>query len=426
MVKAENFELESLKIAVIGLGYVGLPLALAFNKMFWTLGFDTDVHHVDRLSHARSALGMNLGVGSERLAVTCETEQLRDCNVFVIAVPTPVDKFHQPDLSYLERACSLVGEVLEEKDLVIFESTVYPGCTREICIPILEGKSNLKAGREFGVGYSPERVSPGDQAHGLSDVVKLVSGLTEFDCRCVEAIYQSIVMAGVYATPSIEVAEAAKVIENTQRDINIAAANEFSNILRRLGLDTSEVFDAAATKWNFHRYSPGLVGGHCISVDPYYLVSKSEQIGFVPELILAGRKVNEAMSGEVATLIDEGLRKQGSEIFGSSILVLGITFKANCSDMRNSKVLALIHQLRSKGAMVSWYDPIADLDQNQQELPPMISLLDGKRFDCVVIAVPHSEIVQIGAEKIIDLKARNGIVVDIASVFPKICNFIRL
>lgn len=383
-------------IAVLGLGYVGLPLAVEFSEHFEVIGFDVDCDRVDQLTRGldrtQEVASANLG-GPQ---YTCEPADLRKANVFIVAVPTPVDVHKRPDLGPLLDATSLVAEVLTPGDLVIYESTVYPGCTEEDCIPVLEAKSELRVGTDFGVGYSPERINPGDRTRRLPDVVKIVSGSTPEVCERVAHLYGRIVTAGIHRAPSIRVAEAAKVIENTQRDVNIALVNELAILFHELGLDTSEVLEAAGTKWNFLPFRPGLVGGHCIGVDPYYLTHKALEVGYHPEVILAGRRINDAMGSYVADQLVLLMTRKGLKVGGARILVLGLTFKENCPDTKNSRVIDVIERLREYGAVVEVADPWVTAEQSKHLGLDLVDLdLDGD-YQAAMLAVAHDQFVGLG------------------------------
>ncbi len=381
------------KIAVVGLGYVGLPVAVAFAKKFpGTLGFDVDSAKVERLRQGIDTTGeVDSGdLRSSGLEVTDDPARLRQADFFIVAVPTPIDAYHRPDLRALEAASRTVGKALDRGDIVVYESTVYPGVTEEVCGPILERESGLKSGVDFKLGYSPERINPGDKEHTFERIVKVVSAQDAESLEVVASVYGAVVEAGVHKASSIQVAEAAKVIENTQRDLNIALMNELALIFDRLGVDTQEVLDAAATKWNFLRFQPGLVGGHCIGVDPYYLTTKAEQVGIHPQVILAGRRINDGMGSFVAARTVKELVMAGRTLNGARIAVLGLTFKENVPDIRNSRVPDIVQELRQYGAEVLIHDPLADPEEVRREygleLTPAEGLTD---LDAVIFAVPH-------------------------------------
>ena len=410
-------------IAVIGLGYVGLPLAVEFGKVRPVVGFDVRSERIDEL---RSGRDRTLEVAPEDLAAakhltfTCSPDDLKTCGVFIVAVPTPIDRANRPNLTLLEEASAIVGKALSKDALVIYESTVYPGCTRETCVPVLENVSQLKFNQDFFVGYSPERINPGDRAHRLTSIKKVTSGSTLEAAHAVDTLYASIVTAGTHMASSIEVAEAAKVIENTQRDLNIALMNELAIIFHKLGLDTSDVLAAAGSKWNFLPFKPGLVGGHCIGVDPYYLTHRAQEIGYHPEVILAGRRINDGMGGYVADRVARLMMKQGFPVVGSRVLIMGLTFKENCPDLRNSKVIDLIRGLEEYRAQIEVWDPWVARAEARLEFS--LELENGEpaegRYDAIVLAVAHREFCELGAEKIRSLGRPGAIFFDVKSVFP--------
>src|SRR5215831_955881 len=414
--------LRNCRIGVVGLGYVGLPLAVEFGKHFETIGFDVKPQRVAQLRKGRDS---TLEVSpkelraAQRLTFTTDLDQLRRCRVFVVTVPTPIDGYKRPDLSPLMRASESVGAVLGKGALVIYESTVYPGCTEEVCVPILERVSGLKFNRDFFTGYSPERINPGDKEHRLTTIRKVTSGSTPEVAEFVDQLYSRIVAAGTHKTSSIRVAEAAKVIENTQRDVNIALINELALIFNRLGIDTEEVLNAAGSKWNFLPFRPGLVGGHCIGVDPYYLTHKAQEIGYHPEMILAGRRLNDNMALHVAAQITRLMATKRIHVKGARVLMLGITFKENCPDIRNSKVADVVRELRKQGARVEVYDPWASAAECRHEygLSP-VRALKPNRYDAAVVAVAHRQFRELGARGVRRLCRRKHVVYDIKHVFP--------
>ena len=414
--------LRNCRIGVVGLGYVGLPLAVEFGKHFETIGFDVKPQRVAQLRKGRDS---TLEVSPEelraaqQLTLTTDLEQLRRCRVFVVTVPTPIDGYKRPDLSPLMRASESVGAVLGKGALVVYESTVYPGCTEEVCVPILERVSGLKFNRDFFAGYSPERINPGDKEHRLTTIRKVTSGSTPEVAQFVDQLYSKIVAAGTHKASSIRVAEAAKVIENTQRDVNIAHINELALIFNRLGIDTEEVLNAAGSKWNFLPFRPGLVGGHCIGVDPYYLTHKAQEIGYHPEMILAGRRLNDNMSLHVAAQITGLMAAKRIHVKGARVLMLGITFKENCPDIRNSKVADVVRELRKQGARVEVYDPWANPAECRHEygLNP-VRALKPNRYDAVVVAVAHRQFRELGARGVRRLCRRRHVLYDIKHVFP--------
>jgi UDP-N-acetyl-D-galactosamine dehydrogenase len=406
-------------IAIIGLGYVGLPLAVEFGKKYKVIGFDIKT---DRITELKQGKDQTLEVSSEDLALaqylifTDQIADLAQASIFIITVPTPVDKAKKPDLTPLIKASETIGKVLKKNDIVIYESTVYPGCTEEDCVPILEKMSGLIFNQDFFCGYSPERINPGDKQHTLTKIKKVVSGSTPDIAQKINDLYASIVVAGTYIAPSIKVAEAAKVIENAQRDINIAFVNELALIFERMGLDTNQVLEAARTKWNFLPFFPGLVGGHCIGVDPYYLTHKAESLGYHPQVILAGRRINDEMGIFIANKIVKLMIQQGMNIKNAPILVLGLTFKENCPDIRNSKVIDVIRELKDFGAEVEVHDPWASPEEVRHEYDLDLCQKIDKKYDAIVLAVSHKEF------KFLDfntLRHEKTIIYDIKSFLDK-------
>src|SRR5437016_1077945 len=400
------------RIGVVGLGYVGLPLAVEFGKQYETIGFDVNPKRVAQLRRGRD---LTLEVtaaelkAAKRVSFTTELERLKRCQVFIVTVPTPIDGYKRPDLGPLMRASESVGAVLRRGAVVIYESTVYPGCTEEVCVPILERVSGLKFNRDFFAGYSPERINPGDHEHRLTTIRKVTSGSTPEVAEFVDELYGSIVTAGTHKTSSIRVAEAAKVIENTQRDVNIALINELALIFNRLEIDTEEVLNAAGSKWNFLPFRPGLVGGHCIGVDPYYLTHKAQEIGYHPEMILAGRRLNDNMALQVAGQITRLMAARRIHVKGARALVLGITFKENCPDVRNSKVVDVVRELQKQGAQVDIYDPWANASECRHEygLQP-VRALKRARYDVAIVAVAHRQFRELGVRGV-HLAAQAGV-----------------
>jgi UDP-N-acetyl-D-galactosamine dehydrogenase len=413
--------LSNYKIAVVGLGYVGLPLAVEFGKKYRTLGFDINAMRIKELKAGRD---VTLETTSDELRATrklrfsAHSKDLKSSNVFVVTVPTPIDQYKRPDLTPLLKASETVGRVLKKGDIVIYESTVYPGCTEEICVPVLERFSSLRFNKDFYCGYSPERINPGDKLHRLSTIQKVTSGSTPQIADTVNALYASIVTAGTHQVSSIRVAEAAKVIENTQRDVNIALINELALIFKRLGIDTEEVLRAAGTKWNFLPFRPGLVGGHCIGVDPYYLTHKATEIGYHPEMILAGRRINDGMGAYVAQQIVKLMTERRILVADSKILILGLAFKENCPDLRNSKVVDIVAELTKFDANVDVYDPWVDADSAQHEygIRPIKAPKAG-RYDAVVLAVGHNEFKDMGVRKIRQLAKKLHVLYDVKYLF---------
>jgi len=414
--------LRKCRIGVVGLGYVGLPLAVEFGKHFDTVGFDVKA---ERIAALKRGIDATLEASkaelrsSTQLTFSTDLAELKRCRVFIITVPTPIDEYKRPDLTPLVRASESVGRALKKGAVVVYESTVYPGCTEEICVPILERESRLKFNQDFFAGYSPERINPGDKEHRLPSIRKITSGSTPEAAEFVDQLYRTIIKAGTYKASSIKVAEAAKVIENTQRDVNIALINELALIFNRLGIDTEEVLNAAGTKWNFLPFRPGLVGGHCIGVDPYYLTHKAQQIGYNPEMILAGRRLNDNMASYVAGQIVKQMTGKRILVNGARVLVLGATFKENCPDIRNSKVFDVVSELTKYGAQVEMYDPWADSRECQHEYGRrLVKSLQRARYDAVIIAVAHREFRALGARGARRLCKKKHVLYDIKHVFP--------
>ncbi len=410
-------------IGVVGLGYVGLPLAVEFSKHFSTVGYDIDAERIARLSSGtdttREVDDAELAAANN-LRFTDRLDEVSDCNVYIVTVPTPIDSAKRPDLTALKSASRAVGEVLNKGDVVVFESTVYPGATEEDCAPILESTSGLKLNRDFYLGYSPERINPGDRKHRLTDISKITSGSTPEAASFVDSLYRKIIGAGTYRASSIRVAEAAKVIENTQRDVNIALINELAMIFNRMGLDTREILDAAGTKWNFLNFRPGLVGGHCIGVDPYYLTHKSQEFGYHPDMILAGRRINDNMGIHVAAEVVKLMVKRGISMLDARILIMGITFKENCPDVRNTRVIDLISELKTYRSQAEIYDPWADIEAVADEYGINITneIPDGGQYDAIVVAVAHKEFREMSPAEIHALGKPVHVVYDIKYVLP--------
>lgn len=408
------------KIAVIGLGYVGLPLAAEFAKYFKVVGFDINQQ---RISELEAGNDKTLELSNQqvkealdnKIIFTCELQKIQDCNFYIITVPTPIDKNKNPDLTPLLKASESVGKVLKKGDIVIYESTVYPGATEEDCVPVLEKVSNLKFNKDFFCGYSPERINPGDKEYTVSKILKITSGSTSDVAKKVDNLYKTIIKAGTHLAPSIKVAEAAKVIENSQRDINIAFVNELAMIFNKMNIDTKDVLDAAGTKWNFLKFKPGLVGGHCIGVDPYYLTHKAEEIGYHPEVILSGRRINDNMGIYVANQIIKLMIKNDKKIVDSKVLVLGVTFKENCTDIRNSRVIDVVKELQEFGCKVDIYDPWAHNDDVKNEYNLKLiskNALHVESYDAIVLAVSHKEFLDFNF-------GTNALIYDIKSFLPK-------
>ncbi|MBT3011881.1 MAG: Vi polysaccharide biosynthesis UDP-N-acetylglucosamine C-6 dehydrogenase TviB [Candidatus Thiodiazotropha sp. (ex Lucina aurantia)] len=416
------FDLGKVHIGVLGLGYVGLPLAVEFGKKYPTIGLDINDARVAEL---KSGQDSSLEVDPEELrkvpylSYTSNLDDLKPCNIFIVTVPTPINEHKQPDLSPLIGASHALGKVLKKGDIAIFESTVYPGATEEVCVPIMEADSGLKFNQDFYVGYSPERINPGDKEHRLPTIKKVTSGSTPEVTDFVDELYRSIITAGTHKASSIKIAEAAKVIENTQRDVNIALINELALIFNRLGIDTLEVLEAAGSKWNFLPFRPGLVGGHCIGVDPYYLTHKAQSIGYQPEIILAGRRLNDGMGAYVVHSVVKMMMKRGIASNNSRVLVLGLTFKENCPDLRNTRVVDIVSEFEDYGAQVDVYDPWVSQVEAEEEygLRPISDIKEGE-YDAVILAVAHREFQQMGVEKIRTLCKENGVLFDVKNVLP--------
>lgn len=422
-------EIQNAKIAVIGLGYVGLPLAVEFAKQFKTFGFDINQQriaglkagHDSTLEVSDQLLAEVLthdGTAEKGLVVTDQLEQIQGCNYYIITVPTPVDKHNRPDLTPLFKASETVGKVLKKGDIVIYESTVYPGVTEDECVPVLERVSGLTFNEDFYAGYSPERINPGDKEHTVAKILKITSGSTPEAADKVDALYNSVITAGTHKATSIKVAEAAKVIENAQRDINIAFVNELAKIFNRLGIDTDDVLQAAGTKWNFLKFKPGLVGGHCIGVDPYYLAQKAQEVGYHPEIILAGRRLNDGMGAYVAHEVVKLMVKKDIPVKNANVLILGITFKENCPDVRNTKVVDILATLKDYNMNLSIYDPWATPEEVKHEYgwDSSTTLDETTAYDAVILAVSHKEFEQLDLSK---LCKPNAVVYDVKGMLPK-------
>lgn len=416
-------KLNNVKIGIIGLGYVGLPLAVEFGKKYPVTGFDINKARVAELSagkdHTLECSHEELA-GSKNLTFSCELKDLKKCNFYIVTVPTPIDDHKNPDMTPLIKASETLGKVLSKGDIVVYESTVYPGATEEVCLPVIENVSGLKFNRDFFAGYSPERINPGDKEHRVTTIKKVTSGSTSAVADFVDAVYGSIITAGTYKASSIKVAEAAKVIENTQRDINIALINELALIFNRLGIDTEEVLLAAGTKWNFLPFRPGLVGGHCIGVDPYYLTYKAQEVGYHPEVILAGRRLNDNMGVYVATQTVKQMLHKKIHIEGARILVLGLTFKENCPDLRNTRVVDIIKELKTYGVQVDVYDPWIDADEAEHEygIRPVKKPAKGK-YDAIIAAVKHRQFAEMTPAQVKALCKPKSVVYDIKRILPR-------
>ena len=428
-------KLNNINIAIVGLGYVGLPLAVEFSKRFNVIGFDINEQRINELldfndktneveaENLKKVLSPTKRKKNTGLSLTSSLSQLSSCSVFIITVPTPIDRFKAPNLSPLLDASSMIGSVLKKGDIVIYESTVYPGCTEDDCVPVLEKNSGLKYNIDFFCGYSPERINPGDKIKTLSKIIKVTSGSTPDVANFIDDLYKSIILAGTFKAPSIKVAEASKAIENAQRDVNISFVNELAFIFDRMGIDTNDVLDAASTKWNFLKFKPGLVGGHCIGVDPYYLVHKAESLGYTPQVILSGRRVNDNMGIFISNKLIKLMIQRGLKLKGSKVLLLGITFKENCPDIRNTKVVDIYNELIEFGLDVDVYDPIADSEQTKNELN--ITLCHNfSKYESIVLAVAHDKF------RSLDIKTlkskKDSIVFDIKGILEKSIVDIRL
>lgn len=424
------FQLEQLKIAIIGLGYVGLPLAVEFGKHKPTLGFDINTHRIQEL---KSGHDHTLEVTSDelkhvhQLSYTADIEDLKTANFFIVTVPTPIDDFKQPDLTPLVKASQSIAKVLKKGDIVVYESTVYPGATEDVCIPELEKHSGLNFNKDFFVGYSPERINPGDKQRRVTNILKITSGSTPLVADYVDQVYNLIIEAGTHKAPSIKVAEAAKVIENTQRDVNIALINELALIFNKMGIDTEDVLKAAGTKWNFLNFRPGLVGGHCIGVDPYYLTHKAESIGLHPEIILAARRLNDRMGEYVATQLIKEMVKQRIQVVGARILILGLSFKENCPDIRNTKIVDMVKALKEYDLDLDIYDPWVDSAEVEGEygLAPVTELKQD-HYDAIVIAVAHDQFKAMSSHELIALGKEKHVLYDLKYVLDKEQSDIRL
>ncbi len=425
-----TFEIKQTRLAVIGLGYVGLPLAVEFGKKQNVIGFDISKSRIEELQEGRDS---TLEVGSDefaeasKLSFTNDLKDLEGCNTFIVTVPTPIDAHKRPDLTPLLSASEAVGEVISKGDVVIYESTVFPGATEEECVPVLERVSGLTHNLDFFTGYSPERINPGDKVHRLTTITKVTSGSTEEVADYVDALYASVVTAGTHKAPSIRVAEAAKVIENTQRDLNIALINELAIIFGKMGIDTEAVLEAAGTKWNFLPFRPGLVGGHCIGVDPYYLTHKAEAIGYHPQIILAGRRLNDSMGSYVAGQLLKIMLKRRIQVNGARVLVLGLTFKENCPDLRNTRVVDVVEELEAFSCSVDVHDPWASPSAALSEYGiELIATPEKNSYDAVILAVPHVSLVEDGAARIKEYCNETGVFYDLKSAFSKDASDLRL
>lgn len=424
------FSLKDIKLAVIGLGYVGLPLAVEFGKQRKVIGFDINQARIDALNKGYDA---TLEVSDEELSqanglqYSASLNDLRDCNVFIVTVPTPIDEYKRPDLTPLVKASETIGKVLKQGDIVIYESTVYPGATEEDCVPVLERVSGLTFNQDFFAGYSPERINPGDKEHRVTTIKKVTSGSTLEVADLVDALYREIIIAGTHKASSIKVAEAAKVIENTQRDLNIALINELALIFNKMGIDTEAVLQAAGTKWNFLPFRPGLVGGHCIGVDPYYLTHKAQSIGYHPEIILAGRRLNDSMGAYVVSQLVKGMVKRRIHVDGARVLIMGLTFKENCPDLRNTKVVDIVKELQEYNIQVDVHDPWVSVEEAQHEygITP-VQKPESDTYDAVILAVAHQQFKDLGVENIRALGKAEHVLYDLKYLLPAEATDLRL
>ncbi|MFP8818067.1 Vi polysaccharide biosynthesis UDP-N-acetylglucosamine C-6 dehydrogenase TviB [Acinetobacter johnsonii] len=423
-------KLSEVKVAIIGLGYVGLPLAVEFGKKIPVIGFDI---HQKRIDELQSGQDHTLEVSPEELKLathlsyTTNLQQLVDCNLFIVTVPTPIDEFKQPDLTPLVKASESIAKVLKKGDVVVYESTVYPGATEEVCIPVLEKNSGLKFNQDFYAGYSPERINPGDKLHRVTNILKITSGSTPEVADYVDQVYNLIIEAGTHKAASIKVAEAAKVIENTQRDVNIALINELALIFNKMGIDTEAVLQAAGTKWNFLPFRPGLVGGHCIGVDPYYLTHKAQAIGYHPEIILAGRRLNDGMGAYVVTQLVKAMLKKRIQVEDTKVLILGLSFKENCPDIRNTRIIDIVNELKEYHTQIDVYDPWVDAAEAEHEygISPISNLENGK-YDAVILAVAHQQFKVMGADAIRALGKADHVLYDLKYVLSQAESDLRL
>ena len=425
--------INDIKIAVIGLGYVGLPLAVEFGKQRPVIGFDINQARIDELNSGTDhtlEVSDNELAKAKQLQFSSNINDLAECNFYIVTVPTPIDEYKQPDLTPLVKASTAIGSVLKAGDIVVYESTVYPGATEEVCIPELERSSGLIFNEEFFAGYSPERINPGDKEHRVTNILKVTAGSTPEVADLVDDVYNLIITAGTHKAPSIKVAEAAKVIENTQRDVNIALINELAVIFNKMGIDTEAVLTAAGTKWNFLPFRPGLVGGHCIGVDPYYLTHKAQAIGYNPEIILAGRRLNDSMGEYVVTQLVKTMIKKRIQVEGAKVLILGLSFKENCPDVRNTKVIDIVHELQEYNIDVDVYDPWVDAEEAQQEygISPINDIinLESNSYDGIILAVAHNQFLEMGVEQVRVLGKSNHVLYDLKYLFNSELSDIRL
>jgi UDP-N-acetyl-D-galactosamine dehydrogenase len=422
--------IQDLKLAVIGLGYVGLPLAVEFGKKYSVIGFDINQERIKELS---CGTDRTLEVtdkelkSAKNLFFSTKEADLRSANCFIVTVPTPIDNQQKPNLTPLLKASELVGKVIKKGGIIIYESTVYPGATEEECVPVIEKYSGLKFNIDFFCGYSPERINPGDKEHRITNIKKITSGSTPLIANLIDDLYKDIISAGTHKAKSIKVAEAAKVIENTQRDLNIALVNELAIIFNKMDIDTQEVLEAAGTKWNFLPFRPGIVGGHCIGVDPYYLTHKAQSIGYKPEIILAGRRMNDGMSKYISSRLIKAMKKKAIDVYKSRILIMGLTFKENCPDLRNTKVMDIIYDLEGYGSQVEVYDPWVDsnIAKNEYKIK-MVDEPKSNKYDAIVIAVAHNKFKELGAKKISSFATKINVIYDLKYLFEKEYSSLRL
>lgn len=411
------------KIAIIGLGYVGLPLAVEFGKKYRTLGFDISRSRIEELKLGKdSTLEVSESeiAAANQLVFSKEVDDLKSANIYIVTVPTPIDAHKQPDLTPLIKASEMLAQVISKGDIIIYESTVYPGATEEVCIPVVENNSGLAFNKDFFAGYSPERINPGDKEHRVVNILKVTSGSTPEIAEVVDELYKSIIIAGTYKASSIKVAEAAKVIENTQRDVNIALINELSIIFNKLNIDTLDVLEAAGTKWNFLPFRPGLVGGHCIGVDPYYLTHKAQSVGYHPEMIIAGRRLNDGMGAYVVSQVVKKMLKNRIQIEGANLLIMGLTFKENCPDLRNTKVVDIVEELKEYNINTDIHDPWCSNEEAECEYGISVTNKpETNKYDAIILAVAHHQFVELGVENIRKFGKENHVLYDLKYLFPK-------
>ena len=428
--RKKKFGLKKEKIAIVGLGYVGLPLAIAFSKKYEVIGYDINKKRIRELlnfydiTNETSTFDLK---SAKNLRCTQNSQDIKDCNIYIITIPTPINKHNQPDLHPLKNASKLVGNVLKKNDIVIYESTVFPGATEEVCVPVLEKNSDLKYNKDFFCGYSPERINPGDKKHTIESIKKITSGSNPQIAIKVNNLYKEIIKAGTHLAPSIKIAEAAKVIENTQRDVNIALINEFTIIFNKLNIDTNSVLDAAETKWNFLSFKPGLVGGHCIGVDPYYLAHKAKKVGLNPKMIISGRETNDKMPLFVVKCVVNTMKEKSIKIPNSNLLMMGLTFKENCPDIRNTKIIDLIDRFKKTKIKVDVYDPVANKDEVAKEYNiKLIKHPVKNKYDAIVIAVKHDEFKSIKVNALLKFCKKTNVVYDLKNTFPYDQRIIKL